>query len=242
MPEVFTDAPRAWSDIRDQTGQALVFHCDLTWLTSRWHCIYRHGCPGVDRPHQGCCSTGTYWADPADRTRVEQAARRLTPDLWQYHAAGHAGGTTRPAPGGPGHTRVVDGACIFLNREDFPTGPGCALHFLAQREARSPIATKPEVCWQIPLLVTRHHSPDATIVTITEHRRTDWGPAGVFMRWWCPSDTLTHTAAHPVYLTCAEELRAIMGEANYTALARVCDRRLRHPRPARPHPADPAAP
>ena len=25
-------------------------------------------------------------------------------------------------------TRLVDGACVFLNRPGFPTGPGCALH------------------------------------------------------------------------------------------------------------------
>lgn len=238
MAEVFFDAPRAWSNVPDQDGRPIVYHCDLTWLTSRWQCTFGRGCPGVDRPHQGCCSTGTFWADADDRQRVERAAERLTPELWQYHRAGQAGGTSDPTPDGPGHTRVIDGACVFLNREGFPTGPGCALHFLARAEGRSPVETKPDVCWQIPLLVTTHRGTSLTVTIITEYRRADWGPAGAFMPWWCSSDTLTHTASRPVYLTHAAELRAVMGDANYTELTRICDERLRHPSPPSPHPAD----
>jgi hypothetical protein len=239
MAEVFAQSGRAWATITDRGGQPVVFHCDLTWLTSRWQCTYNHGCPGVDLPHQGCCSTGTYWSGPDDRERVERVAEHLSPELWQHYEAGRASGTTQDASEGPGRTRVVDGACVFLNREGFPTGPGCALHFLARAQGRDPIETKPDVCWQIPTLVTRIPSARVTIVSITEHRRADWGPAGVFMRWWCSSDTANHTATRPVYISCANELRAIMGGPNYEELVRVCDARLRTPVPEFPHPADP---
>ena len=35
-------------------------------------------------------------------------------------------------------TRLVDGACIFLNRPGFATGPGCALHQVALARGRQP--------------------------------------------------------------------------------------------------------
>ena len=51
------------------------------------------------------------------------------------------------------HTRVVDGACIFLNRPGFAGGEGCALHIAALACDESPTEWKPSVCWQLPLRV-----------------------------------------------------------------------------------------
>ena len=48
-------------------------------------------------------------------------------------------------------TRLVDGACVFLNRPGFPGGTGCALHRMALREGLHPLLTKPDVCWQLPV-------------------------------------------------------------------------------------------
>ncbi len=45
----------------------------------------------------------------------------------------------------------MDGACVFLNRPGFAGGAGCALHSLALRTGRHPLATKPDVCWQLPV-------------------------------------------------------------------------------------------
>ena len=48
-------------------------------------------------------------------------------------------------------SRLVDGACIFLNRPGFHSGPGCALHLAALNRGERPLDWKPEVCWQLPL-------------------------------------------------------------------------------------------
>ena len=71
-----------------------VYRCDLTWLTSRWACIFGQGCPGIyaDRPHDGCCTLGAHFADAADEKRVAKAARRLTRSQWQYKKQAKADG------------------------------------------------------------------------------------------------------------------------------------------------------
>ena len=55
----------------------------------------------------------------------------LTAEVWQQHAAG-AGrkdrGPRLDREEGARKTRVVDGACVFLNRPGFSGGAGCALH------------------------------------------------------------------------------------------------------------------
>src|SRR5918994_2179629 len=51
------------------------------------------------------------------------------------------------------NTRVVGGACIFLNRPGFAGGAGCALHLAAMDAGEPPIEWKPSVCWQLPVRV-----------------------------------------------------------------------------------------
>ncbi|HEY2577847.1 MAG TPA: hypothetical protein VGI74_16195 [Streptosporangiaceae bacterium] len=246
MPEVDPVFPREWLDIPDQAGSARVYRCDLTWLTSRWNCIYGNGCPGTRRQHQGCCTVGAHWSGSEDQQRVEACAQRLPADLWQFRQTGRAEGITvvdDDDDGGHGQTRIVDGACIFLNRDGFPAGPGCALHALALREGRQPLETKPDVCWQIPLRLSYARAPDTDtfIMTIGEYDRAAWGPGGASMNWWCTSNTQAHTAARPLYQTYAAELTALIGPANYHELARACDQRCQSPDPPHPHPAGPPA-
>jgi hypothetical protein len=231
-------------DIPDQAGLARIYRCDLTWLTSRWNCIYGRGCPGTRRAHQGCCTVGAHWSDSEDRERVEACARRLPGELWQFGQIGQAEGVTVPdGADGAGRTRIIDGACVFLNRPGFPAGPGCALHLLAVREGRPALETKPDVCWQIPLRVgyawERLAGADMLVVTVGEYDRAAWGPGGATMNWWCSGSTDAHTAARPLYQAYASELTALIGPENYGELARVCDRRCRSADPPCPHPADP---
>ncbi len=47
MPEVDLDFPRAWVEFADPEDADQVFRCDLTWLTSRWTCIFGRGCQGI---------------------------------------------------------------------------------------------------------------------------------------------------------------------------------------------------
>src|SRR5207247_9004992 len=109
---------------------------DVTFLLSHWGCIFGRGCQGVltgPTPElaQGCCSYGAHFVDAADRRRVERAAKTMTPDEWQFRRQGLARGVTKTNQKGESMTRLVDGACVFLNRPGFGSGPGCALHYAA---------------------------------------------------------------------------------------------------------------
>ena len=46
--EVPLDFPRAWVEFPDPADAEQVFRCDLTWLTSRWTCIFGRGCQGIE--------------------------------------------------------------------------------------------------------------------------------------------------------------------------------------------------
>ncbi len=251
MPEVVTRFPRAFAEFVDPADDEQVFRCDLTWLTSRWTCIFGRGCAGVyhDRPDDGCCTLGAHFADADDESRVARAVAELTPDLWQYQRTGMADGwvgtesdDTVPDGSDPGRvTRLVDGACIFLNRPGFAAGAGCALHQLALRQERSPVQTKPDVCWQLPLRrefreVVRPDDTRYTEVTIGEYDRAGWGPGGHDFDWYCTANTEAHVAPEPVYRALRDELVALVGEPAYAVLQALCaefesrrGRRLDHP-------------
>ena len=149
-------------------------------------------------------------------------------------------------------TRVVDGACVFLNRPGFPGGEGCALHLLALETDREPLVTKPDVCWQLPIRRTYDtvERPDGTshqLVTIAEYDRRGWGPGGADLDWYCTGATEAHVATRPVYLSYQAELTELIGAPAYAELARLCEQRLASsPRGRRPvllpHPADPVTP
>ena len=136
------DTPRSWIEFPDpdaeldaETGAPeQVIRADLTWLTSSWTCIFGRGCAGIyaDRPDDGCCTLGAHFSDEDDEKRVAEAVTRLTPDVWQHMPAGPDGQAADVTPEDwtdttdedQRTTRVVDGACIFLNRPGFRRRPG----------------------------------------------------------------------------------------------------------------------
>ena len=252
MPEVSGVFPRQWVEFVDPAEPGHLIKADLTWLTSRWTCIFGRGCRGIDarRPDAGCCIHGAHFSEKKDRKRVAQWVDRLTPDLWQRHATGTKKGWTEKEDGEE-KTRVVKGACIFHNDADFAGGYGCALHHLAVQEGVSFIETKPEVCWQLPLRRSyeRRSVEDGTeylVVVLGEYRRADWGPGGHDFDWYCSSDTEAHVGTEPVYLSSRDELVALIGLPAYEQLAALCREREALLADARgrdlgltPHPADP---
>lgn len=250
MPEVALDFPRAWVEFPDPENDEQVFRADLTWLCSRWRCVWGAGCQGIHagRPDDGCCTLGAHYSDAADEKRVKEAARRLTPKHWQFHAeAAKRGGRlsiTETDQDDERQTRVVDGACIFLNRPGFKGGAGCALHALALREGRHPLETKPDVCWQLPVRRTYDwvERPDDTkilTITISEYDRRGWGPGGHDLNWWCTGNTDAHIAADPVYVSYGPELVEMMGRKAYDVLAEFCAAHLAAKVPLARHPASP---
>lgn len=227
------DAPRLWAEFPDPAEPGQRLRCDLTWLTSRWHCIFGSGCPGIyaDRPDDGCCTLGAHLTDEDDLARVEAAAARLDPVLWQLHAEGSGGRWRDTDEDGTATTRVVDGACVFLNRPGHPGGAGCALHHLAVAHGEEPLTTKPDVCWQLP--VRRSYRtvelPDETSyleITIAEYDRRGWGPGGHDLDWYCTGRAQAHTAAEPVFVSLRAELTELMGEPAYAVLAAACEAHL----------------
>ena len=79
VPEVLIGFPRAFVEFPDPADSSQVFRCDLTWLTSRWACIYGNGCQGIyaDRPDDGCCTLGAHFTEDADYERIAAVAAEL---------------------------------------------------------------------------------------------------------------------------------------------------------------------
>lgn len=241
------DFARAWVEFPDPADDEQVFRCDLTWLTSRWTCIFGSGCQGIQagRADDGCCTLGAHFSDEDDEKRVAGHVARLTPDLWEFHDVGTSTGWVQQDDDGERQTRRWKGSCIFQNRPGFAGGAGCSLHILALREGREPLETKPDVCWQLPVRRTYEwiDRPDDTRVlqvSIGEYDRRGWGPGGHDLHWWCTSATSAHGAGEPVYVTYRPELTELMGKAAYDVLVELCEARLASALPLlAPHPAAP---
>jgi hypothetical protein len=244
--ETTLDAARVWVEFPDPEGPSApghdpdaedsgpaagtVYRCDLTWLTSSWTCIFGRGCAGIyaDRPDDGCCSLGAHFADTDDEKRVRQAVKRLTAQGWQYRAQARRGGWTETDGDGNRKTRVVDDACVFLNRPGFAGGEGCALHHLAQAEGRDHLETKPDVCWQLPLrrsyrTVERPDGTEYLEISLAEYDRRGWGAGGHQLDWYCTGNPAAHIAAEPVYRSLRAEIVALIGRPAYDLLVGYCE-------------------
>jgi len=228
MPEIRSSIPRTWVEFDDPEAENSRYRCDLTWLTSHWECIFGRGCPGIVRGRQadGCCTHGAHFSERADEKRVARWVERLTPETWQFHASGQRRGWVVEEDRSR-KTRVVQGACILLNRPDFPGGAGCALHQLALREGVAYQQTKPDVCWQLPVRRTyeRVKRGDGTTVLVTfisDYDRAAWGEGGHDLAWFCSAAAEAHQASRPVYVSEQETLIALMGQQAYGMLADYC--------------------
>jgi hypothetical protein len=236
-------AVREWVTFPDPGDSGRRWLVDVTFLTSRWRCLYGCGCQGTltapaPELEQGCCSYGAHFTDGADRDRVVRAAGRLREEEWQHAAAGRRRGVVARLPGGGWRTRLVDGACIFLNRPGFGGGTGCALHLLALRRGQNPMKTKPDVCWQLPLRRSERREDDGTItVVLSEFGRDGWGAGGADFAWWCTEAPEAFTGSAPVYRTLEAELRGMVGDTLYEQIAAYLENRLRSTVAPMPHPA-----
>ena len=265
-PEVGLDFSREWVEFADPADPDHRVRADLTWLASAWTCIFGRGCAGVveGRPDDGCCSHGAFFTDADDLARVGTNVELLTDEDWQLAPVGRASWTEEdtasdePASDGPGsdgpapdeqdavrslRTRVVDGACVFLNRPGFPGGQGCALHRMALRTGVHPLTTKPDVCWQLPVRREQEHvdRPDGTrvlVTTVGEFDRRGWGPGGHDLHWWCTGAPVAHVSPEPLVETYAAELTELLGAPAYAELRRLTELRLDRGLIA-PHPASP---
>lgn len=224
---------RIWAEFDNPADDTERFKVDLTWLTSNWTCIFGQGCPGIyeGRPDDGCCTLGAHFVDADDVQTVRDVAKKLGPDEWQYRDEGRSKRGWTEKEDGELKTRVVDGACIFLNRPGFPAGAGCALHQHAVAEGVEPWRLKPQVCWQLPIRrefrdVELNDGTEFTEVTITEYDRRGWGPGGHDFVWYCSANPDAHVGAEPVFRSNEGELRELMGDAGYELLVEHCEAHL----------------
>lgn len=216
---------------------------DVTFLLSDWQCIYGRGCQGVltgPAPElaQGCCSYGAHFTDDDDAARVEAAARTLGADVWQLRGSGRRP-VMKVGADGTKVTRLVDGACIFLNRPGFPGGPGCALHRAAIERDRHPMELKPDVCWQLPL--RREDTTDDVghvTSTVMQWDRRHWGEGGAEFHWWCTEAPDAFGGGIPVYRHLRDELVGLSGPLVYGLVASYLESLETHGRAVPlPHPA-----
>lgn len=244
VPDSLPPDAHEWVSFDDPTeNRTWVF--DATFLRSNWSCIYGHGCKGVldadaTAMAQGCCSYGAHFVDDDDVQTVVRAVVRLTPDVWQFaKKAKRQGFLAAGEPGADGTvettTRLVDDACIFLNRPGFPGGPGCALHRAALEAEERPMDWKPNVCWQLPLRLD-HHTDDNGHVTSTlrEWKRRDWGPGGDEFHWWCTEAPDAFVGAGAVYEYLRDEIAGMVGDDVYERMVGLITRPRWTPLP---HPA-----
>ncbi len=230
-----------WVSFEDPDEQR-TWRFDVTFLSSNWQCIYGRGCQGTlttkaPERAEGCCSYGAHFTDDADRHRVQAAAKTLTADQWQFAREGRRGGVARRAASSPGTTRLVQGACIFLNRPGFPGGPGCALHRAALERGQAPMELKPDVCWQLPLRREDTVNADGSVTsTVGQWERAHWGEGGAEFAWWCTEAPEAFRARRPVWRSLRAELTAMTGPAVYQRLAAYLEAREKAG-PMLPHPA-----
>ena len=228
------DPPAQGSGDRD--GITEIVDGDVTWrfedafLTSRWTCLWGRGCLGIHEAPtpelgEGCCSVGAELDGTDEAMRIAALADTLSPDRFQFHAEAAAGGIFASAivtDGGPAATRVVEGACIFLNRPGFPGGAGCALHLAAVDADES--AARLEALGVLAAPAPGRPGPTTAhggeVAEVRAWRRADWGPEGETMAWCCTEGDLAYVGDRPVVESLAEELDALVGTPVYVELRR----------------------
>jgi hypothetical protein len=223
------------------TSGAVTWRFERAFLESDWTCIFGRGCKGIldhdaTELNQGCCSLGAHFGDGEagqdEALNVSAFADLLDPAIFQYHDVARDR-RADPVTGANGifgdaartHTRVVDGACIFLNRPGFAGGEGCALHLGALDAGESPTEWKPSVCWQLPLRVDwvdvdGHHET----ATVRRWTRADWGDHGTTMAWCCTERSdggEAYCGDEQVVDSLADPLRTLAGDEVYVTLRRT---------------------
>jgi len=231
-----TPAPKAAAPPHDDLVEIAtpdtIWRFERSFLESNWTCIWGKGCLGIltepaEHLNQGCCSVGAELDGPDEAMFVSAMAAMIPEELFQFHEQANTDGVfsddRRLA------TRVVDDACIFLNRPGFEAGEGCALHLAALADDESPLDWKPSVCWQLPLKVDwAPDDPDdpantTEVATVRRWTRADWGDDGDPMAWCCTEGERAYVGTERVIDSLAEPLEGIVGHEVFVELQRRLD-------------------
>ena len=209
-------------ELIDVLDDDTLWRFERRFFESNWTCIWGRGCTGIlDQPaehlQQGCCSVGAEMADVDEAMTLAATVAALDPAIWQHHSAVDEHEVFSDATFT--NTKVVDGACIFLNRPGFAGGEGCALHLAAVAAGESPIDWKPSVCWQLPIKVDYEMQPDGIEHAVVRGwQRRDWGDEGATMHWCCTEGPEAYVGDEPVVHSLRDEIAAVVGNAVYVQL------------------------
>jgi hypothetical protein len=231
---------REWVSFEDpEEERTWVF--DATFLRSSYHCIFGAGCKGVldadaTEMEQGCCSYGAHFVDEDDVANIVKHFVRLEPRHMQYYDEAVAGGFLAPGTADDGTqvtvTRLVDDACIFLNRPGSPQRAGCALHVAALEVGERPLDWKPNVCWQLPLRLEHSTDENGHVTSrLRDWKRRDWGAGGEDFHWWCTEGPEAYTGSEPVYVSARDEIVELVGAPIYERLLVALEAALDGARP-----------
>lgn len=219
--------------LRGPGGEDRTWLFDVTFLTSTWSCIFGAGCcRGVltedfSEAVQGCCSYGAHFTGPDDIAHTQAMAERLTRT---------SGSTPRWASDGVIQTNgdgevttlLVDDACVFLNRPaSTGAGLGCAFHPRPRPTDSAPRCHARGLLAAAAAPGGRDRRPRPRHVHRAQWRYCNWGEGGNDFHWWCTDDHEAFGGSRPVYRELADELRVMVGEATYDAVAAHLDQRTR---------------
>ncbi|NCY15243.1 MAG: hypothetical protein EBX39_00490 [Actinobacteria bacterium] len=221
-----TGAPSPFdpADAIEISTEETDWRVDRVFLSSNWSCIWGRGCIGIlDEPaeqlNQGCCSVGAEFGDQEEAMFISAMAAMLDPSRFQFSEEAATGGIF--SDDRRVNTRVIEGACIFLNRPGFPGGEGCALHLAANLASESPLDWKPSVCWQLPIRVDWEQiGGGRERATLRRWTRADWGDEGETMAWCCTEGDRAYVGETSVIDSLTEELTGILGAEVYVELRR----------------------
>lgn len=202
-----------------------IWRFDAGFLRSNWTCIWGDGCHGIgperaEHLQRGCCSLGAELDGIDEAMMVSALADTMCDDLFEHRDLA-SGGDGIFSDSTRTNTRIVDGACIFLNRPGFSGGSGCALHLAALAADESPMDWKPSVCWQVPVKVDWvRRDDDVEVATVRRWSRADWGEDGERMAWCCTEGDEAYRGDTPVIDSLADELEGIVGSRVFVELRR----------------------
>ena len=217
---------------------------DLTFLTSPWTCIYGRRVPrrphgSGRRPRAGLLQLRRPLRRRGRRGQAMLELRRAAhPGAVAVPRRGHRkAGPTKVNKAGEIKTRLVDGACIFLNRPGFEGGIGCALHSAALEPPASARSTGSPRCAGSSRCGSRT-TPRTPTATSPPRCGSGSGATGAraapSSTGGAPSPTTPSSTTRPVYETLRDEIVEMVGQKAYDLLAehvasRGTERYLPHP-------------
>jgi hypothetical protein len=231
---------KEWATFIDPRD-ASTWQIDLTFLSSAWRCIFGSGCKGIHGDAAvGCCSSGVFIKAGADDEEGEEdfqllkkRVKELTDEDWDLRSKYRKNWwRERDKGSGSKHTRLHNGACVFANRGDGPSGTvGCAFHIAALRRGEDPIDWKPWVCGLVPFAIDHDDDNQHHTLRAYEHER-DWGSGdGEPLDWWCVDAPEAYVGGQPVYRAEESLLRRILGDDLYEEVVAYMDARYGKPDP-----------